>query len=141
MANRVLIESEHPSFHLLEKRIASVAREVLRRLRKEHCAVELTLVTNETMRAENRKFRGKNKPTTVLSFNVEERFPRPDLRGKRYLGELLLAPRYIESVDQDIELLLVHGILHLFGYTHEERRARITMERRERMLGRALGKK
>lgn len=141
MTNRVLIESEHPSFRPLERRLASVVRKALRYLRKENCAVELTLLTDGTMRDYNRRFRRKDKPATVLSFDAKRSFPRPDLRGRRYLGELFLAPRYIKSVHQDVDLITVHGVLHLFGYTHGRRRARITMERRERALGRALGKK
>ncbi len=141
MANRILIESEHPSFRPLERHLASVMRKVLQHLRKERCIVELTLLTDGTMRDYNRKFRKKDRPTTVLSFDAKKRFPRPDLGEGRYLGELFLAPRYIKSVCQDIDLLAVHGVLHLLGYTHGARHARITMERRERVLARALGKK
>ncbi len=139
MANRVLVESERAAFRILEPSAAAFLRRVLRQLRKEHYAVELAFVTNETMRRENKKFRGKDKPTTILSFNAKSRFPRPDIGGGRYLGELIVAPRYVASQKQSLEFLLVHGILHLLGYTHEEGRARIKMERRERSICRALG--
>lgn len=140
MTNRILVTSEHASFRVLEKNAASIVRRVLRYLRNENCAVELFLVTNETMRGYNRKFRGKDAPTTILSFDVKSHFPRPDLNGRRYLGELFIAPRYVVSEGQNLEFLIIHGLLHLMGYTHKGERARIHMERRERVLCRALGK-
>ena len=139
MANRIFVESERAAFRALEAEAAVVVRRALKQLRKDGCAIELAFVTNETMRKENKKFRGKDTPTTILSFDARIGFPRPDVGTKRYLGELLIAPRFVAFRKQSLKLLLVHGILHLLGYTHGVRRARIRMERRERSICRALG--
>lgn len=110
---------------------AAVARNAcvrtLRKMRKKG-TLELHLVTNEEMRAINKETRKKNKTTNVLSFEAEG-FPRPDVKG--YLGEIYLAPDFIKTKKQDIELLAVHGVLHLLQYTHETKRDRMIMERVE----------
>ncbi len=110
---------------------ASVAqnacKKVFKKLKKRG-AIELHLITNGEMRTINNVTRGKNKATNVLSFEALG-FPRAD--KKNYLGEVYLAPDFIKKQKQDIELLAVHGTLHLLGYTHEEKRDRIVMERVE----------
>lgn len=110
---------------------ASVARnacmKTLKKLKKKG-VIELHLVTNEEMKKISYMTRRKNKTTNVLSFEAEG-FPRMDVKG--YLGEIYLAPDFIKKNKQDIELLAVHGTLHLFRYTHETKRDRIIMERVE----------
>jgi len=110
---------------------AVIARNAcLKALKKLHKkgTIELHLVTNEEMRRVSKKTRNKDKATNVLSFESLG-FPRPDT--KNYLGEIYLAPTFIEKKKQDIELLAVHGILHLLQYTHETKRDRMIMERVE----------
>jgi probable rRNA maturation factor len=72
----------------------------------------------------NRTWRGKDKPTNVLSFPAPE---PPGQEGPRHLGDIALAYETLvrESEDESKELahhfahLIVHGILHLLGYDHE----------------------
>jgi probable rRNA maturation factor len=81
----------------------------------------ILLTDDEEMRALNRTWRGKNKPTNVLSFPANEGLPRPGL-----LGDVAIA--YETAVDEaqtdglafadHVAHLVVHGILHLFGYDH-----------------------
>ncbi len=65
-------------------------------LKKRAAGVDVYLIDNAAMRVLNRKFRGKNKPTDVLSFVEPERFPHPERKG-RYLGEIYLAPDHIRD--------------------------------------------
>jgi probable rRNA maturation factor len=72
----------------------------------------------------NRTWRGKDKPTNVLSFPAPE---QPGATGPRHLGDIALAYETLvrESEDESKELahhfahLIVHGVLHLLGYDHE----------------------
>ncbi len=142
MAHIVRVTSERSEFKKFERRISTFARDTLALLRKTPCAIECVLVTSKTIHAWNKKYRGKDAPTTVLSFAVKERFPRPDLpKDVRYLGEIMLAPRVVVARGEDPYFLVLHSILHLVGYTHAVRDARIRMERRERILWRALKRK
>jgi probable rRNA maturation factor len=72
----------------------------------------------------NRTWRGKDKPTNVLSFPAPE---QPGAAGPRHLGDIALAFETLarESEEESKELahhfahLIVHGVLHLLGYDHE----------------------
>ena len=77
----------------------------------------------------NRTWRGKDKPTNVLSFPAPE---QPGSDGPRHLGDIALASETLvrEAEEESKELahhfthLIVHGVLHLLGYDHEARRRR-----------------
>jgi probable rRNA maturation factor len=84
------------------------------------------LVTNsQELRSLNRRFRGKDKPTDVLSFPALPAEQRP---MKGIAGELAIsadiarenANRLGHSVAEEIKILVLHGILHLAGFDHEQ---------------------
>jgi probable rRNA maturation factor len=110
----------------------TIAKKILKTLGKENTVVEVHLVTDEEIRKLNKKHRGKDRPTNVLSFTEPKNFPHPELgKGKEFLGEVYLAPNYIKEKGEDKTRLLIHGILHLVGYTHGTERDRIRMEKKE----------
>ncbi len=110
--------------------------------------VHIFLIKDEEMRRINRTFRGKDKPTNVLSFEEPKNFPclrrqaHPEHRAEKgsvKLGEIYLAPDYIERKGENIGHLVIHGILHLLGYTHKGLRDRMEMEKKENeVLGTSL---
>ena len=75
-----------------------------------HLAIEL--VGEERIRDLNREHRGRDQPTDVLSFPVDERGPAD---GPRELGDVVICPEHT----QDLAEAVVHGVLHLCGYDHE----------------------
>jgi probable rRNA maturation factor len=98
--------------------------------------ISVQLVDSSTIQALNLKYRGKNTPTNVLSFNSD----MPMLPGGFVaLGDLVLCPDVVqrEAREQEKALndhwahLLVHGTLHLCGYDHEELNQAETMESME----------
>ena len=103
-------------------------------------AVELTLWISDdaTLRAWNRRFRGVDAPTDVLSFPSGERDPET---GAVYLGDVLISyPRAAaqaeaggHAVGDELTLLIVHGVLHLLGHDHAtpEEKARMWAAQRE----------
>lgn len=118
----------------------------------------MCLVTNAEMAKWNRAYRHKDGPTDVLSFPADEE-PPPRTTGKsprripritpappnRYLGDIAIAPavakrnalRFDRTFEQEMRILILHGMLHLMGYDHETDTGQ--MERRERRLRRELG--
>ena len=102
-------------------------------------AVELSLsFVDETEMADlHVRFMGEDGPTDVLSFPLDE----IDDRGVRLLGDVIIAPAVAARNNPDdpaaeVRLLLVHGILHVLGYDHEEDEERAEMwARQERYSG------
>jgi probable rRNA maturation factor len=106
--------------------------------------VSLLLGDDAAITALNRDFRGRDRPTNVLSFPPGEAPPNPE---NRFLGDIALAAETIlaeaefqgKSFDQHAAHLVVHGFLHLLGYDHETAPEAEAMEERERVILRALG--
>jgi probable rRNA maturation factor len=69
-------------------------------------------VDPERIRELNREYRGRDEPTDVLSFPVDEAAPAA---GPRELGDVIICPEHTE----DLIEVVVHGVLHLCGYDHE----------------------
>ncbi len=82
-------------------------------------------VGDRAMRTLNRRYRGKDKTTDVLSFSMREgAFPRvqPEVLGDIVIAVPTAARQAAEAghaLGREIEVLLVHGLLHLLGYDHE----------------------
>jgi probable rRNA maturation factor len=75
-----------------------------------HVAIEL--VDADRITELNREHRGRDEPTDVLSFPVDESAPPA---GPRELGDVVICPDHTE----DLAEAVVHGVLHLCGYDHE----------------------
>lgn len=108
-----------------------LARYTIRRMRVHPQAVLcLKLVDETTMSDYNQRFMGTSGPTDVLSFPMDELRPgvdgEPEPEG--ILGDLALCPQYAaaqaaafaRTPEQEMQLLTIHGILHLLGYDHAE---------------------
>ncbi len=110
--------------------------------------VSVTLTGNEEVRALNARWRGKDKPTNVLSFPMadERDLSRANLSGPELLlGDIILAHGVCSaeadnkgvSIEDHATHLVVHGTLHLLGFDHQEDGEAADMEAREvRALGR-----
>ena len=85
----------------------------------------IVLTDDEQLRSLNREYLGIDAPTDVLSFPASESDPET---GARYLGDILISvPRAAaqaqsagHSLQDEVQLLVVHGVLHLLGHDHAE---------------------
>ena len=114
-------------------------------------AVEISvlLADDETVRALNARHRGRDNATNVLSFPaaVSADAPDPALPGPMLLGDVVLACETVaaEARAQDkamadhVRHLVVHGVLHLLGYDHEDDAAAEVMERLEAEILKGFG--
>jgi probable rRNA maturation factor len=98
--------------------------------------LSVSFVDEEEMADLHVRYMDEEGPTDVLSFPLDD----ADERGRRILGDVVICPSYASRNNPDLEaeirLLLVHGILHLLGYDHEEDADRAEMwERQERYSG------
>lgn len=137
---------------LAEQIVALAYHEADRPAVLENRAVEISVVLsgNDEVQALNRDFRGKDKPTNVLSFatlddeDALESLPEGESVP---LGDIIIAYQVLENEAREANLtfrdhfthLLVHGTLHILGYDHEEDAEAETMESLEIQILAGLG--
>lgn len=131
----ITVEASRAKFSPTVRRLRGMFAEVLPRLAKRSVQLGVFLISDAEMKHINRRTRGKDKATNVLSFEEADKIPHPEFpKGVKVLGEIFLAPDYIARKGEDVGALAVHGLLHLFGYTHAGARDRMRMERKEKTL-------
>jgi rRNA maturation RNase YbeY len=150
----VAIQCEAPGGRRYAHRIISDARALLKLLLLDKSELSLVLTCDSAMRELNRAYRGKDRPTDVLSFpqfedpaGIGEHVARAAAATPAVLGDVVIsidtslrqAARFGVSPASRLRTLLIHGMLHLVGYDHE--RSPIEARRmfaRERELAAAL---
>ena len=104
----------------------------------------MALVDDERIRELNAEYRGKDRPTDVLSFSMLEG-EGAEHRG-RLLGDVVIgvetaarqARQRRRGLDEEVARLLIHGTLHLLGHDHERDEEARVMQAEERRIWREL---
>jgi probable rRNA maturation factor len=159
MATESIIESENWAGQDFETRAARAVSAALSACDLDPDTCEVTIMACDDARiAElNAGFRGKPQPTNVLSWpavnlaastpGAVPRPPKPDIMGEIALGDIAIAwetcAREAEAAGipmaDHVTHLIVHGVLHLLGYDHENDPDADLMERREVEILGSLG--
>jgi probable rRNA maturation factor len=137
----VRVSCEHPKGAPAARRLRGRAAAFLRALGRQDDELSLVLVTDRRIRALNRKWRGEDAATDVLSFPLSDPpgigpllgdvVVSLDTAGRRARGEG-------RSVARELDRYLAHGILHLLGFDHERPEdARRMAEQEAALAGRA----
>ncbi len=119
-----------------------IAEKVLKEESRFEEGLSIVLVGEKRIRKLNKEYRGRDRSTDVLSFDLKFDFlPKTD---DREVGEVVLclpvikrnALKYGSSFKKEIARALIHGVLHILGYDHErsEKDAEIMKEKEERIL-------
>lgn len=88
------------------------------------CEINVEITDNAGIQKLNKEFRGKDKPTDVLSFPMDEINPE---NGLTILGDIAISietakeqsEEFNQSLERELMFLAVHATLHLLGYDHE----------------------
>lgn len=110
-------------------------------------AVVIRIVDEAESRLLNRTYRGKDKPTNVLSFPFEPPPGIPAAAAEGHLGDLVIcAPVVVREAAQQGKAaeahwahMVIHGVLHLLGYDHQNDAEAAEMEGREQEILHRLG--
>ena len=111
--------------------------------------VDITLVDDAAIHELNRTYRGIDRPTDVLSFDLDEGEEEPEVDDdeiEHLLGDVIIsAPtavrqgeEYGHGLEREMTYLAVHGMLHLLGYDHMEEKDKLIMRKREEEVLRRL---
>ncbi len=98
--------------------------------------INLIFTTDREIKKLNRKYRKKNRPTDVLSFNYENQFGNQGIFGEIYISietARRQAQEYGYTLNQEFLRLVCHGLLHLMGYDHIKTPDRKKMEAKEQL--------
>ena len=104
-------------------------------LNENQTSITIKIVSNDEIKSLNKEFRKKNRITDVLSFSDEIAS-----------GDIAIADSYILNKNNTINsqsffMLVSHGLLHLFGYSHYDRQSRSNMRFLENMFMKFIGLK
>jgi len=106
--------------------------------------LSVVLTDNRRLQKLNRDYLGIDAPTDVLSFPASESDPDT---GARYLGDILISVPYARKgakeaghpLESELQLLVVHGVLHLLGHDHAKPKEKATMWKAQREILTQLG--
>ena len=151
-----MILNRQKKVRLVARSLAQFLREIQRELKIENADVSVAFVSDTEMAAWNQAYRKKTGPTDVLSFPALTQKELDGLTRPRewarhaaseaaVLGDIAIAPetarRYTKtngrSLQDELRVLMLHGVLHLMGYDHESDNGE--MDRIEHKLRRRLG--
>ena len=106
----------------------------LSRANLNYLNISVVFVPEAEIRKINRKYRGKNKSTDVLSFQFDLRYNKKGIRGLpaealAKAGEIILCPEIIaknarenkNNFSRELAFVLAHGVLHVLGWRHSAR--------------------
>ncbi|MCL5258479.1 MAG: rRNA maturation RNase YbeY [Vulcanimicrobiaceae bacterium] len=131
------------------RRLKATARALLQEVGEAGSSLSLSLVGDREIQTLNRAHRAQDRATDVLSFPMGVGARRPDRTGEpeRLLGDVVIsvetarrqAAAYDAGLQDEVNRLLIHGLLHVMGHDHAEREERDLMESEERRLAAAIG--
>lgn len=122
---KILIENRQNKFAVNRRRIRSSTTIVMRALACSDKEISLTFVDDATIHLLNKQYLGKDRPTNVLSFSLQE--GEFGSLNPGMLGDIVISVETAEkdaaagglTLDEEIDFLIIHGLLHLIGYNHE----------------------
>ncbi len=144
---KVIVQNIHPKCRMSKKETEDIVEKVLR-WEGVNSPVDVIFVDDEFMQKMNRKFTSRKKTTDVLSFGMRE----GENMGIDYpgLGDIYVsldqakrqAAEYGICLKEETSRLVIHGLLHLLGYDHKDKRqAKIMKKKEEAYLNRTVWSK
>jgi len=126
----ILIKNQQKIIKINQGKTKRIIKKVLQHLKVDDKNEISVLFTDDNfIRSLNNKYRGIDKPTDVLSFSLQEGAVKsPKVESIKLLGDIIIsvetaqrqADNLNHSIEKELKVLLIHGLLHLTGYDHEE---------------------
>jgi probable rRNA maturation factor len=143
----ITIESTYPFEPALVEQAVRLALQ--HQKESPELGISVVLTDNRRLRKFNREYLGIDAPTDVLSFPASESdgSETDPETGARYLGDILISVPYARQsarqaghpLEAELQLLVVHGVLHLLGHDHARPRQKARMWKAQREILTQLG--
>ena len=120
----ITIDTDSPIPGFNSEESAAFAKLIINAMNEPDTEVSISLINDEEMKLLNHQYRGVAQPTDVLSFSMREGEP---VGSKNILGDIVIsyntaarqAADFGHGLQTEINELIFHGMLHLYGYDHE----------------------
>lgn len=139
-----------PTVKVDSRELKTVLKHILELLSLKEYEVSVQMVTNRKIREFNRIYRNKDYPTDVLSFPYLEADEILTARNEeKILGDIIIsaekaqeqAQELGQSLREELAFLMIHGVLHLTGMDHLEKKDEKKMIRKQQKIREKLKKK
>lgn len=140
----ILIKNQQKIRKLNQRKIKRIIKKVLQLLKvDEKTEISVLFTDDKFIRSLNNKYRGIDKPTDVLSFSLQEgAIKSTEVENDKLLGDIIISVETAQrqadtlnhSIERELTVLLIHGLLHLSGYDHEKDKDYKIMREKEREI-------
>ena len=145
----ILIKNQQKRIKINQRKIKRITKIALQHLETdEKTEISLLFTDDKFIRLLNHKYRGIDKSTDVLSFSLQEGSVKmPGSESDKLLGDIIIsletaqrqADNLNHSMEKELTVLLIHGLLHLTGYDHEKDKDYKIMQEKEGKILENLG--
>ncbi len=143
----ITIKNRQKKIPINTQKLELKIQKILHHLGYDDYDIGLLITTNKTIRNLNKEYRHKDKATSILSFSFH-----PELKAghkikaasedEKNLGDIIISAQYLkddaptwnQSFEQRLHAIVVHGICHLLGYTHDDDKEYAKMQKIEAEL-------
>ena len=141
----VIVNSEIPEGHPIgiidEEKWRDLAIQALQAEGVQAGELNLIFVDSQNIQQLNKTYLGKGEPTDVLAFPIDS-FDVSTTDTPLLLGDVVICPEMAmenakaqnKTLEEEIALLVLHGVLHILGYDHAEPNEKAVMKKREKQL-------
>ncbi len=134
----IQIQSNHNKIRINTRKLRPVISKIMKILDCADKEISINFVDDAKIKQLNKQYLGRDKATNVLSFSLRE-----DEYGDinpQILGDIVISVETAQkdaaygnlTVDQEIDFLIIHGLLHLLGYDHENTTKKETNKMRKK---------
>ena len=135
---KLQIRNSQNKINIDKRRIRSTVLKIMKMLDCADKELSISLVDDDYIQELNKHYLGRDKTTNVISFSIRE--GEYGNINPQLLGDVIIsvdtamkdAAKGKLSIDQEIDFLMIHGILHLLGYNHENTTKEETKKMRQK---------
>ncbi len=135
---KLQIDNNQNKIKIDKRKIRSAVSKILKILDCAEKEISLSFVDDEKIKKLNKQYLGKNRPTNVISFPLQE--GEYSNINPNIIGDIVISTETAQrdalhgnlSLSQEIDFLIIHGILHLLGYNHENTTRKETNKMRQK---------